>query len=83
MQQHVMPKQVPENWWTILERHTSRTRNEICEVRGTKWPSYRAASTNAFQGKLSVQEVRVCNVKIQGFSICWTIMSLGSSSSQI
>jgi len=59
MQQHVMSKQIPENWRAIFERHTSRKRNEVCEVRGTKWPSYMAASAKAFLLKFSVQEVPV------------------------
>ena len=45
---------------------TSRKRNKVCEVMGTKWPSYRAASAKAFLWKLSVQEVPVCNVENSG-----------------
>ena len=65
-----------------LGTHTSRKRNEVCDVRGRKWPSYRAASAKAFLWTFSVQEVQ-CSVKIQGCSTCWKSTSLGSSPSQI
>jgi hypothetical protein len=66
--------------WNVI---APRKRNEVCEVRGTKWPSYRTGSAEAFLWKFSVQEVPMCNVKIQECSACWKNMSLGSSSSQI